>query len=843
MQDNKKNPDGVNIVFTESGADENKNAIKKTNIKFRTEPPASDADIKDGTALLKPEFIIPDEFSAEAGSVHGGGEDTPKFINVPYMPRFTEASEKFHDANIDRLKGKGPEISVKKEGEPDNAEEKLDNADELLDPTAEIDAGEENRDAVAVNIKPMRDDTPDSSTTFFKFEDPKEEYAEISENENEEEEELYEEALPEENFLSDDEDGDLLPPEDEANELPVYLPDPMNDTRKVSFHSLSENMNERARAEDAPAGIGDKLDGKPVRGEFKLMSERDKIKDRFLDRILSIRIRFFAALAITALVLVFENLYLFGVDIPIYLGLAAVPGIMCILDMILVVCLYLTAIPEVVHSFKRLFAGVGVSELFVTAEFVVCMAYNIITASISPAEFPLFGLIFAVSVLSAIGASYFKNSADFTSFKTVSCTADKIVVDRKPTHLLEEENRALDGALSAPHRSKTARFFRAMFVSDFFKRSENVSENSKNIWLILASSGGLSLVLAVCGYFIKSGGLTAAAAVFGTVFMLSLPAMSVLLHKLPFFYSAAEAASRDSAVIGEAALSDYAGIDAVTFRDTEVFGPDDVVLHSVMLYGNNENLEKSLRQMSALFMNVGGPLDIMFSDSLHKKVNAASGTYIEESGITGYVDGHKVHAGTMDYMVEQGIRLPLDESKYSRTVSESVRTMYAAEDGEIYAKFYIRYSFSEEFTMLLHSLSEENMTALVYTRDPNINEKLIKALTPGADSVRILKKLDSPSNDMTVYHRVSAALATNGEKLTAVEMLLLAKRYNALETRLAVTELIAGGVGAALGLLLAIGGMLAVPTVALAVWQAGWCGVLHFISSRSFKPHDGSEHQ
>ena len=161
--------------------------------------------------------------------------------------------------------------------------------------------------------------------------------------------------------------------------------------------------------------------------------------------------------------------------------------------------------------------------------------------------------------------------------------------------------------------------------------------------------------------------------------------------------------------------------------------------------------------------------------------------------------------------------------------------MYAALDGEVYAKFYIRYSFSEEFSMLLPTLEDEGIKSLVYTSDPNITDELIKALTAGPDNIRVMRRYVQATHTSVVYREVSAGTVTFGEKSNAINTVILAKKYARLESRLAITELIAMTVGGVLGILLSLGGMLLVPSVALAIWQSAWCGVLHVVSVREFR--------
>ena len=342
----------------------------------------------------------------------------------------------------------------------------------------------------------------------------------------------------------------------------------------------------------------------------------------------------------------------------------------------------------------------------------------------------------------------------------------------------------------------------------------------------------MALVVGAVALFIPGGWINAITA-FTLVFMLACPAMSIMIHKVPYFHASREAEIEKSAIIGEKSLYLYSGVDVVTFDDTEVFGPEDVTLQRIMLYGKSDNLTKALRHMSAIFMNVGGPLDALFSGSLDRKCPPAQSVHIEANGISGKIDGKTILAGTMDYMLLKGAKIPAEEAVQEK-LSNSTKVMYAAENGVVYAKFHIRYSFSEDFTMLLPTLEDAKIKPLVYTRDPNITNSLISSLTAGSDKIRVMKKYDVLNGEV-VYRKASAGMMTNGDKANVVNMLLLAKKYEDLQSYFGLTELISMVIGGLLAAVLAIGGMTNVPSIAFAVFQIAWCAVLHFISAVSFR--------
>lgn len=272
-----------------------------------------------------------------------------------------------------------------------------------------------------------------------------------------------------------------------------------------------------------------------------------------------------------------------------------------------------------------------------------------------------------------------------------------------------------------------------------------------------------------------------------------------------------------------------ADINVFTYEDTEIFGTEDVTLRKVHLYGKVYNTPKAMKQMYSLFCEVGGPLDYVFSSALDRKCPAATDIVIEDDGISGISEGHQVYAGTEEYMRCHGIAIPEDDYRTNTAPGDSTKVMYGAEDGEVYVKFFIRYSFSEEFTMLLPDLKAKQITPLVYTRDPNITGELIKVLTLGEDIIRVMKKYVPRVSEEKTYRHIDSGIVTHGDKNNAINMVLMAKKYVSLQSSLALIELIVSIVGAVLAVCVSIGEV-SMPTSLLAVWQVIWCLLLTFRS-------------
>ena len=770
------------------------------------------------------EISVPEKFEVNSKyDTESKTEERPRVFTA-YVPRFTEVSENFRMADIPHQNRTGI-----KQTEPIAEESESPQVDNQLDPTAEI-YGEKNNAAVSVNIGKSKSDEEESPSRVFKFvENELPKAAQIETDVDDAAEEEHSEQI---------EEPEAEEPEAEESEE-YTIPDPIDETEAVVDYVPSTALIAGRVLEDAPAGIGDTFNGVRKGAEYTAYSQRDAYKDAFIDKKMSICVRFFAALALLLLLAVSETMFALGVDIPAIMNLSDVPGAMALLDMQFIICLYLLAIPETVRAVKQLALKKITPDLFLSAQLVAVFVYTVFAVVHSPRKYMLFGLIFAVSVLGAIFASYLKTKADFKGFLLVSQNGDKSVIDNKYTRTLERENSALDGVVKE-HKSKTVRMFKTTFVSDFFRRSEENVENSFNTWVIMAITFGFALVLSVIAFFIPGGAVSAATA-FALTVMMGCPVVSVVAHKVAFYHAETTANNDGCAIIGESALVDYSGVDVVTFEDTEVFGEEDVALQRIMLYGNSENLSKALCQMSALFMNVGGPLNILFSNSLDRKCSPAQFVSVENGGVSGEIEGHSVLAGTMEYMLRHGVRIPEGENYASDSNHDSTKVMYAAEDGAIYAKFYIRYSFSEEFSMLLPILEDYGITPLVYTRDPNVTRELIATLTAGNDKMRVLKKNDTSEKENVVYRKVSCGMITMGEKNEAVNSIILSKKYSELMSRFAKLELLAMGAGGIFATVLSIGGFVSLPSLVPAIWHTALSAAMYIFSKITFRQNKGDQ--
>ena len=624
----------------------------KAGLVFESEAPApqkKESSRTKGTETgLKMEFNIPDELIE--GSSKG---------NLP----FAKPEEKV----------KRPTARVSTSRESFGFRDELAGIDYSIDPTAEPDSKIRMLDATVVNVtgKPTSNESYEAQSTVFKFsvDDEEEELLKVSDIAIEPE--VRSAPEPEEAEKKEDE---------EKKDKEYAIPDPFEHR-----NALAEIDSER-RVMTSNITVGDETGkGKKKRSEFNSLSERDGFKDKFLDAIMAHRVRLVAAIILAIIIAVTENLRFLGISIPFHLGFEGDGVVMAVIDTVFVFCMFALALPECARAFKWIAFGKIVPELFVPIGALVASVYYTVVFIERPIDYPLFGLAFSLMAIAAIAASLIKKKADFLNFKNISTANEKYIVDRKMTRSLPDENMATDGAVEG-YKSKTARRFRAMFITDFFKRSGKCAENSAHVVVLISANLAVALISGTVAFFVLDG-LYSALMAFAAVFMIGMPVFTVLSHKSTFMRATRCAVKERSVFVGESAVLDYAGVDVLTFSDTEIFTDEDVSLQRIMLYGRSDNLEKAMYQMSSVFASIGGPLANIFADSIEYAATPAKNVRIDENGVVADVHGNQVRAGSLEYMIKSGISIPEDTSKDS-AILNSTKIMYAAENGEIYAKFY-----------------------------------------------------------------------------------------------------------------------------------------------------------
>ena len=781
----------------------------------------------------KEEFNIPEAFIVDRKYASPSFVDAPGSAIPAYVPRFTSVSENYRmqDDPRPRYKADAPVVRVERE------ESAVAPISEELDPTTEIVEDTDVAKVVVTSTAIRNSATVDETLTVLKFAtepgtEPEEDT--MSDEEREELEQIAEiEALKDRVDTEETEESEKMESEVASESEETAEHKETEDELTAPCISSFEFVPPITCDNDEPLGSSVDNHGKKSHSEFNSPLQRDSVKDKFLDTLMSIKVRFAGALLLMLLMVTVDCLAYFGINALSVVGLGHVSYARAVVDMQFSICIFLFAMPEIIGAMGLLARGRFAPELINVFSLGVIILNDLAIVAGHAENYLTFGVLYGLQCLVTIIASYYKTASAFASFKLVSRNTAKNVIDKRLTRELTRENLALDGIVDE-YNSKIARMFRTAFVSGFFKRSSKSCENSANTLAMIGIGAGVAFVAGLISFFVDGYSIVSGAQSLALVFMLSYPVFSILTHKLPLKHLCARAALEESAFVGESSVLDGADVDVFAYEDTEIFGIEDVSIQKVHLYGKAYNTPKAMKQMYALFSVVGGPLDFVFSAALDRKCLPAEDVVIEDNGISGMMEGHRICAGTEEYMRKHGIAIPEDDYKTNTSSLGSTRVMYGAEDGEVYVKFFIRYSFSEEFTMLLPDLKEKKIVPLIYTRDPNVTTDLLKVLTLGEDVIRVMNKYAPRSVEEKTYQCIDSGMVTHGNKDNAINMILLSKKYALFQSTITATELISMIVGAVLAVVLAIGDMFVIPATLLSLWQIVWCAVLAVRSRLTF---------
>ena len=547
----------------------------------------------------KEEFSVPDSFEVDEKYNTQSFVETPAAIRPTYLPRFTEVSDTYRMQN-------DPRPRPKSDPKPDKEKEKTSDAE--LDPTAE-GVEEKTIEKVVVTSTVIRNPEPtDETLTVLKFSTPIDTETKDASIPDIEEPAVNEE--PVEEIVEDIIEEPIK--EVEAEPIPekpknMTIPDPDATFSVVDFSTRDNGASE----EPLGASEADKKQS-ASHTEFNSPIQRDAIKDRFLDTIMSIKVRLAGAAILLLAMIAMDCFEYFGINVLSSVGLGNIPSASAVVDMQFSICIFLFTIPEMIKAFKLLGKGKFTPELVNVLSLLAIVANDLVIAAKGATNYLTFGVLYGLQCLATVIASYNRTESDFTSFKLVSRNVAKNVLDKRFTRELPRENLALDGAVDE-YNSKTARMFRTVFVSNFFRRSTESCENFVNSAMMMGISTGIALVTGIVSFFLNGYSPVSGVQSMTMVLMLSYPVFSILAHKLPLKHITDRAKLEESAFVGESSIYEGADVDVFTYEDTEIFGIEDVSLRKVYLYGKAYNTPKAMKQMYALFSVVGGPLDFVFS--------------------------------------------------------------------------------------------------------------------------------------------------------------------------------------------------------------------------------------
>lgn len=353
---------------------------------------------------------------------------------------------------------------------------------------------------------------------------------------------------------------------------------------------------------------------------------------------------------------------------------------------------------------------------------------------------------FALSAL-AIG-EYISIKNQRIAFAAVNSRARKIALyDMEPKrkkvirggHIVKIINDDADRILRRVRRTER--------IGGYFRRTGEPTKRYRALPGLMMTSVLCSVVLAVMALLIKED-LRLSATVLVLALQMTLPLSALIAYVYPFWLTCTRLAKRGCSIIGDSAVDEYAKDSILLFDDTEMFRSKSST--EITIRGGGDT-RKYIRYAKRLFKTLGGTLSSVTTSDLSEEVREDRVEILRvlEQGIEARIDGRvRVLAGTSEFMMKNGIRVPSDSAELlvRRHVESSI--LYLAFDGKLRLGYEIDYRISGRFEQIADQLDRAGTSVAVESSDPCIHAELLaRSRDPKLAPIRVIKPLHFEKND------------------------------------------------------------------------------------------------
>lgn len=744
----------------------------------------------------------------------GSGTDEAVFDEDIYLPEETDEELTDDDLDISELLRKYlPDFTS---GETDEAESFAEDGipEETVDGEAETDGATD--DAVATSSELEESTLSD---------DGAEDYGEYSYSETADgdTDEKPPKAIPE---LSSDDSEELELPED--NELDA------TDINLMVAFGLDDELAKTMGA-DVAAKLTEEIDAEAKEQEEKL---RRSVENEYIDqsqapefaasmkKVFSrIKAKLVFASLFTVLLLLYENLELFGIQFGGALNPAVYPVVYIMMSLQIMLLCAAVGYEQLLRGCGDLFRGkINPSSIAFVGN-AAAIVYSVIQAetAVLPNEPTLFNSCAASMTLFAIIHDYLIAKRNLLSFNVISSKRTKYAVRYVsaedagiPGGLFEDDDVSEGGVL---------RIEKTKFVDDFFARTGSSTRSGKGYVAayLFISVIAAALMGVYVGLGSSSGETGVAGAVFVTFFA-TMPLSLFIAMSYPFYKGVSNAYELDGTILGEASAEEYSEAGAVCFDDVDAFPSYGVKVQNIKIY-NNHRIDRVLYYAASAFKAAGGPLSDVFEiatmeigTSENVEVKAAAEGYL---GVL--VDDKNIVFGRAEALREYGMNLPDSVTKEDETMPADVCPMYMLREGKLMAKLLVKYMLDSDFEFLLKELSDEGMCACIKTFDPNIDDELITSkLGGGRYPFRVLRYTNTDEINR-ISDRLSGGIVSRGTTKPLLSLIGSCSRMLSMR-KAGFTVGIVEAIIAALAtwLLVASGGFASLSSFVIVVYQLLW---------------------
>ncbi len=559
--------------------------------------------------------------------------------------------------------------------------------------------------------------------------------------------------LPEENG-EDKENGE--DGEDEPWEAPDPVPPADDDglpdydlSNAFGLVSLDSNVAPKKRGRGATTPIEEPeppvrkleknkkryiLPSKKKNGEYTAPSQKEYIKKGYRKQMSSEIMRLGVLLLLTVVAFATESLPLIGVTL---FSPEAHPAFTMIVSVLLILGASFCLIRELTDGVILLFHGHPIPESFLPFMILSPLAYYLSVSFQKETTAVLLGFAFCLGALLFKGGTILRVAREARAFFVLIADTPKRVVAP-----LSAEQAAKENAVFGPYLSNSAGYFsvkRTLFVSDYFKATNTLSQSKLAILFFLPLSLAGAVGIFLLGY---AGGksLPSSFSYASLSLLYTLPLSSSLLYEIPLLWAQAAAGEEKAAFIGEAAVEEYAAGGVMSFSDADLFPPSHIALVNITLF-DERRIEALMNDTALIFDEINSPVGTVLLRAGDVKMPAGGIRIanVYDDGIEAIIAGEEVLTGSYRFMEAFGALFPTDYTYEPGLDSQ----LFTSVNGVVLGRLDFNYQLDPDMKASLQYLADAGLYAAVRTMDPNLTPAFLAALIGDPDCpVKLIKAGD-----------------------------------------------------------------------------------------------------
>ena len=310
--------------------------------------------------------------------------------------------------------------------------------------------------------------------------------------------------------------------------------------------------------------------------------------------------------------------------------------------------------------------------------------------------------------------------------------------------------------------------------------------------MILAPIGLIVAIITGCVAYYFNGDMMNAVGTVAVVTAMFVPLTSVLATNRPLKSAGKKVREFGGLLSGYNAIEDFSDVEYAVINDEDMFPSGTVELLQLKSVGD-ASIDDVIMDAAALVIAAGGPLADVFDRMIEgrsKSLKPVSGImYTDGDGLSGSVGFDTISVGNRS-MIEKTGDINLPDIEMERKIKRNnCFAVYIARNDELCGMLVVKYNEKEpEMSQQLQRLTQNGVTLLVKTSDPNVTESLVRStFSLGENTVKIM-----PAHSVKVYEEFTAAresgdsVIAHQNSLTGYAAALVAAKRLKLKLTLAI---------------------------------------------------------